>query len=273
MAASILGSTCVAIIFGFISFLATIVSHPEATETNGNPLGSQFGFALDYLFGPKIMMLLVIFCVAFFCFAQAMRFYNHVGLVINVSLSTEELADCLHLTPPSPHFPDFHQTDDEDQDTSIEEENLQSTQLQQIRNPQQQNQSLQHHQDSTIPTPDSPQNAQHSSFVSISAIPTHVLNELQKRPQHSSNRSQGHISFGSQQTPEINKSSKSPSITSRKFAKKTRDSGAERRERYVKSFELAHRIDFVAKMLNRGSMFYTLGMRCFYISFPLMAFL
>ncbi|KAI9346258.1 hypothetical protein BDR26DRAFT_128041 [Obelidium mucronatum] len=97
MASSILASTCVAIIFGFIAFLATVVSHPESVDSNGNPMGSQFGFVLDHLFGVKVMMLLVVFCVAFFCFAQSMRFYNHVGLVININLSQEELRGLLEF--------------------------------------------------------------------------------------------------------------------------------------------------------------------------------
>ncbi|KAI8829807.1 hypothetical protein BJ741DRAFT_538311 [Chytriomyces cf. hyalinus JEL632] len=99
MAASILASTCVIIMLGIIAFLATVISRPESVDSDKNPLGSQFGFFLDHLFGAKVMGLLVVFCASFFCFAQSMRFYNHVGMVININISAEELEESMHLSP------------------------------------------------------------------------------------------------------------------------------------------------------------------------------
>ncbi|KAJ3068700.1 hypothetical protein HDU98_008180, partial [Podochytrium sp. JEL0797] len=44
-------------------------------------------------------------------------------------------------------------------------------------------------------------------------------------------------------------------------------------ERYLNVRARAVKIDFVARMLNRGSMYYTLGMKGYYIAFPAMAYL
>ncbi|KAJ3080385.1 hypothetical protein HDU99_008527 [Rhizoclosmatium hyalinum] len=205
MASSILGSTCVVIIFGFIAFLATVVSHPETTDSKGNPLGSQFGFVLDDLFGPKVMTLLVVFCVAFFCFAQSMRFYNHVGLVINIQMSAEELEEAFHLSPSE------SSTDDCD-----------------------------HHDEPSGPV------------------------DLVRTESHASMK----LEFP-------NKRSRSPergSIMTR-LNHRGRLSESQRRQRHLNVHALAANIEFVARMLNRGSMYYTFGMRGYYISFPVMAYL
>ncbi|KAJ3027858.1 UNVERIFIED_CONTAM: hypothetical protein HDU68_002947 [Siphonaria sp. JEL0065] len=203
MASSILASTCVAIIFGFIAFLATVVSHPESVDVNGNPLGSQFGFALDSLFGPKVMVLLLVFCIAFFCFAQSMRFYNHVGMVININLSEEEMEECFHL---SPAVTDAHLDDCGDVDDG-------------------------HHSDDQ---------------TDLESVRCDESLSTKRR------------SARSQETIRL---------------QQRRDSPAKRRERHAKVHARASQIDFVARMLNRGAMFYTLGMRGYYISFPIMAFL
>ncbi|KAJ3176685.1 hypothetical protein HK101_010383 [Irineochytrium annulatum] len=135
MAASMLASTSVIIIFGFVAFLSTVVSHNDTTDATTNPLAFTFFFVLDGLFPLKVdgrghlvvdwslkavprrtlpqfvfvtvfslyahnptsaypqqvLLLLFAYCFAFICFAQAMRFFNHVGLVINVNLSDSEL--------------------------------------------------------------------------------------------------------------------------------------------------------------------------------------
>ncbi|KAJ3027857.1 UNVERIFIED_CONTAM: hypothetical protein HDU68_002946 [Siphonaria sp. JEL0065] len=222
MASSILASTCVAVIFGFIAFLATLVSHPESVDSNGNPLGSQFGFALDALFGPKVMLLLVVFCVAFFCFAQSMRFYNHVGMVININLHGDELEEAMN---PSPRI--LETTPDSDKELSPSE---------------------------------NPFNQQSDS----GSIRLGLDNEMASR-ENTLNRHAKAILR--------NQSSESVLSLRRHSRPKSIPRLQEDRERRKKVHALASRIEFVARMLNRGSMFYTLGMRGYYISFPIMAFL
>ncbi|KAJ3045996.1 hypothetical protein HK097_001065 [Rhizophlyctis rosea] len=90
MAASFLASTAVAISFGLIAFLSTVGGRAEAT-TAENPIGHNFGFLLDRYFGYKIVIILIMFMSSFFCFAQSIRFFNHVGFVINGSYAPPTL--------------------------------------------------------------------------------------------------------------------------------------------------------------------------------------
>ncbi|KAJ3080384.1 hypothetical protein HDU99_008526, partial [Rhizoclosmatium hyalinum] len=242
MASSILASTCVAIIFGFIgklligcpsmltylgaAFLATVVSHPESVATNGNPLGSQFGFALDQLFGTKVMMLLIVFCVAFFCFAQSMRFYNHVGLVININISIEELEDAFRLK-------ESHLPDEEDDHGRFSED--------------------------------------HSTHVDISDS-RKGRSPIKARPhtdEITRERAESKRSFSNLDA--LNVRDASPL---KRFSTVDKHSDTQhRRDRHLNAHSRAANVEFVARMLNRGSMFYTLGMRGYYISFPVMGYL
>ncbi|KAJ3288707.1 hypothetical protein HDU79_004633 [Rhizoclosmatium sp. JEL0117] len=86
MVSSILASTAVVLMFGFINFLSTISTN--ASEKNAS---NAFGFVVDEVFGAKVMILLFVYCISFFCFAQAMRFYNHTTMVININLPSQEL--------------------------------------------------------------------------------------------------------------------------------------------------------------------------------------
>ncbi|KAJ3210872.1 hypothetical protein HDU67_004942 [Dinochytrium kinnereticum] len=88
MASSLLATSCVFIIFGFVAFFGTIGSRRDTTNPD-NPLSTNFSFVEDPLFGLKMVLVISIYFLAFFCFAQAIRFYNHVGLVINTSLKDE----------------------------------------------------------------------------------------------------------------------------------------------------------------------------------------
>ncbi|ORY33605.1 hypothetical protein BCR33DRAFT_723177 [Rhizoclosmatium globosum] len=219
MASSILASTCVAIIFGFIAFLATVVSHPESVATIGNPLGSQFGFALDQLFGTKVMMLLIVFCVAFFCFAQSMRFYNHVGLVININISIEELEDAFRLK-------ESHLPDEEDDHGRFSED--------------------------------------HSTHVDIS----------DSRKGRSPIKARPHTDEITRERAESKRSFSNLDALNVRDATVDKHSDTQhRRDRHLNAHSRAANVEFVARMLNRGSMFYTLGMRGYYISFPVMGYL
>ncbi|KAJ3242102.1 hypothetical protein HDU81_007856 [Chytriomyces hyalinus] len=202
MVSSILASTCVVIILGIIAFLATVISRPEAVDRSKNPLGGEFGFFLDQLFGAKIMGLLVVFCAAFFCFAQSMRFYNHVGMVININETAEEIEETMHLNHPQV-------SDDESNEPHDHE--IEDTR-------------------STIP---------------------------QQQPRLSS-------------TLHPNPS---PAISSRAKKADPAERARRKRARHLAACALVANVDFVARLLNRGSMYYTFGMRGYYFSFPIMAYL
>ncbi len=91
MAASALASTSIVIIIGLSAFLATVGTMvAEGTATDSNPI--KFNSLLDSWFTVKIVCLIITLMTAFFMFAQTMRFFNHVCIVININISDEELA-------------------------------------------------------------------------------------------------------------------------------------------------------------------------------------
>ncbi|KAJ3356151.1 hypothetical protein HDU83_001730 [Entophlyctis luteolus] len=221
MASSILGSSCVAIIFGFIAFMGTIVTHGDTLDSNGNPLGSQFGFTLDRLFGTKVMILLIIYCITFFCFAQSMRFYNHVGLVININTPAEELEDYI----------------EKDHNAHVDEG--------------------------------------FSSDTEASGNGRSISPALRLKGA----RNQSNVRLGADNNPDATSTPRTAQLpTPEQIVNHRRQRSLERRHerrrsRNIRAYELTQRIEFVAGMLNRGSFFYTLGMRGYYISFPVIAYL
>ena len=88
MAASAFCSTSIIIIFGLVAFLSAIGTR-QVTSDPSNPL------LLGLLSGPwfivKVVLLVLLFMTAFFCFLQAMRFFNHVGILVNINISEDEL--------------------------------------------------------------------------------------------------------------------------------------------------------------------------------------
>ncbi|KAJ3198768.1 hypothetical protein HDU82_001039 [Entophlyctis luteolus] len=228
MVSSILGSSCVAIIFGFIAFMGTIVSHGDTLDSNGNPLVSQFGFTLDRLFGTKVMMLLIIYCITFFFFAQSMRFYNHVGLVININTSAEELEDYLEKD----HTPHVDEGFASDTDASTHGRSFSpALRLKGVRN---------------------------LSNTRLTALGTIADN---------------HPDSTSTSTPKTTQHPTPEQILHHRRQQSIERRNERRRTRNIRAYELTQRIEFVAGMLNRGSFFYTLGMRGYYISFPVIAYL
>ncbi|KAJ3075711.1 hypothetical protein HDU98_007103 [Podochytrium sp. JEL0797] len=185
------------------AFLANVGSRPVAEGPSSNPLSSQFGFVLDHLFGVKVMILLVVLSITFFTFAQSMRFYNHVGMVINIDLTNDELEECFHLT--------------------------------------------------SAPTDEENVTERNSSDQVVDAGSIRLT-----RP-----GVQNHADQGSMLSRTANWTN----------SRVKRNSPGQRRERYLNVRARAVRIDFVARMLNRGSMYYTLGMRGYYFTFPAMAYL
>ncbi|KAI9352635.1 hypothetical protein BDR26DRAFT_832148 [Obelidium mucronatum] len=87
MVSSILASTSIVLMFGFINFLSTMSATRSQTDQNA----VMFGLEVDSLFGGKVMALLLVYCMSFFSFGQAMRFYNHVTMVININLPAQEI--------------------------------------------------------------------------------------------------------------------------------------------------------------------------------------
>ncbi|KAJ3073254.1 hypothetical protein HDU98_001936 [Podochytrium sp. JEL0797] len=76
MVSSILASTSIVLMFGFITFLNSVSKTTDANAT--------FGLVIDGLFSGKVMVMSLVLCMSFFCFAQAMRFFSHVSMIINL---------------------------------------------------------------------------------------------------------------------------------------------------------------------------------------------
>ncbi|KAJ3158351.1 hypothetical protein HK101_001323 [Irineochytrium annulatum] len=95
MASSLLGSTSIVIIFGFVTFLTNVTVTGKGPPLD-NPTGiaPEVGFEFDFLFSlktQKVILILIIYMASFFCFAQAIRFFNHVALIININLSEDQI--------------------------------------------------------------------------------------------------------------------------------------------------------------------------------------
>ncbi|KAJ3332390.1 hypothetical protein HDU76_000379 [Blyttiomyces sp. JEL0837] len=86
MASSFLASTAVAICFGFIAFLASAKIGLDGS------VGSVALFSSDGWFQYKVITLLGLLTFSFLCFTQAIRYFNHVALMININITSEELA-------------------------------------------------------------------------------------------------------------------------------------------------------------------------------------
>ncbi|KAJ3062633.1 hypothetical protein HDU98_001485 [Podochytrium sp. JEL0797] len=78
MFTSALATTSVVLLFGFITWLTSIEAKASGDYA--------FGIKIDVLFSAKVMGMSLILCIAFFCFSQALRFYCHVTLIINIGL-------------------------------------------------------------------------------------------------------------------------------------------------------------------------------------------
>lgn len=84
MAASFMASTAILLMIGTL----TLSSSAESANSVWHALnvgGGTHGALLAW----KLMALLADFFVAFFCFATAVRFFNHVGYMINIPVSLD----------------------------------------------------------------------------------------------------------------------------------------------------------------------------------------
>lgn len=79
MAASFMGSTAVLLIIGTL----TLSGQGDKLDATWHSLNA-FGATDARLWAIKLMFLVVSFLIAFFSFTMSIRFYNHVGYLINV---------------------------------------------------------------------------------------------------------------------------------------------------------------------------------------------
>lgn len=79
MAASFMASTAILLMIGTLTLSGTASN--ASSVWHALNVGGEIH---DVLIAWKLMALLADFFVAFFCFATAVRFYNHVGYMINV---------------------------------------------------------------------------------------------------------------------------------------------------------------------------------------------
>lgn len=79
MAASFMGSTAVLLIIGTL----TLSGQGDKLDATWHSLNA-FGATDPRLWAIKLMFLVVSFLIAFFSFTMSIRFYNHVGYLINV---------------------------------------------------------------------------------------------------------------------------------------------------------------------------------------------
>ncbi|KAJ3062635.1 hypothetical protein HDU98_001487 [Podochytrium sp. JEL0797] len=107
MSTSILASTTISLMFGFITFLTGV---PKNSNVGGN---LTFGLIVDDLYGAKlsdadfaskVMVISLVLCLGFFFFAIALRFYSHVSMVINMEF--EDFASDSHLEERNKKFPE-----------------------------------------------------------------------------------------------------------------------------------------------------------------------
>ncbi|KAJ3133809.1 hypothetical protein HK100_004062 [Physocladia obscura] len=83
MVSSILASTSVILILGFMNFFTQLAA--STRQNYDNPTNDNlFGFVLDNFFGLKVVALILLNVTSFFCFTQAMRFYNHGTMLITI---------------------------------------------------------------------------------------------------------------------------------------------------------------------------------------------
>jgi uncharacterized membrane protein len=80
MAATFLASTAVLMIMGVLNLMGKFEGSGSVLSALRDGKLSNIGFQND-----KILILLVIYMWAFFCFSMAVRMYNHVGYLINSS--------------------------------------------------------------------------------------------------------------------------------------------------------------------------------------------
>lgn len=93
MAASFLASTAILIA---LSILSVVLTADKSMETS--QLFNYFGTRSESLRLVKFVLLSLDFFFAFLNFTLAIRYYNHVGLMINVPVGEEPLVDVDHVS-------------------------------------------------------------------------------------------------------------------------------------------------------------------------------
>lgn len=83
MAANFMASTSILLIIGTLNISEKL----GQWALNWHPSGSSQAFSTE-LWQLKLCLLLLDFSVAFYCFSMSIRFFNHVGYIINLSNAT-----------------------------------------------------------------------------------------------------------------------------------------------------------------------------------------
>ncbi|KND03914.1 uncharacterized protein SPPG_01365 [Spizellomyces punctatus DAOM BR117] len=94
MASSFLATTAVLIITTSMALLGSLAVNWTPT-TLASPVSYTLGFVLDSWFGYRFAAVLAAMMLAFFCFMQSVRFFNHAALVCNVNITPDELSTFL----------------------------------------------------------------------------------------------------------------------------------------------------------------------------------
>ncbi|KAJ3063105.1 hypothetical protein HDU98_001034 [Podochytrium sp. JEL0797] len=90
LSSKILATSAVALFFGFSKFLTDSLADPDTLSS------SSFGVDGGGWVPGKVLALEICLVISFFSFCQAMRFYGHVTLAINIGLHEEREIEAEH---------------------------------------------------------------------------------------------------------------------------------------------------------------------------------
>ncbi|KAJ3185259.1 hypothetical protein HDU85_001309 [Gaertneriomyces sp. JEL0708] len=84
MAASFLATTASVVVLSILALVGSLAADWQPS-TMDSPISYAVTFVTDPWFGYRLAVVLIDFMFAFFCFAQSVRFFNHVGMICNVN--------------------------------------------------------------------------------------------------------------------------------------------------------------------------------------------
>ncbi|KAI9102536.1 hypothetical protein DFS34DRAFT_609589 [Phlyctochytrium arcticum] len=99
MASSFLATTAILMVTTSTALLGSLAVNWTPT-TLSSPISYAVGFVQDSWFPARFACLLVTLMLAFFAFAQSVRFFNHAALICNVNISEEELTTFMKQSGP-----------------------------------------------------------------------------------------------------------------------------------------------------------------------------
>ncbi|KAI9000234.1 hypothetical protein BC832DRAFT_145174 [Gaertneriomyces semiglobifer] len=84
MASSFLATTASVVVLSILALVGSLAADWQPS-TMDSPISYAVTFVTDPWFGYRLAVVLIDFMFAFFCFAQSVRFFNHVGMICNVN--------------------------------------------------------------------------------------------------------------------------------------------------------------------------------------------